>query len=103
MQIFPLIIDTRCLIKTEIKRKIVLAVARSEICCVTALADKNITTEEKIKKQETFYRKSKNIPESPFVANASVLRRRRPRDEVAINKQKFKRPFLNEDGEWIFD
>ncbi len=51
--------------------------------------------------QEASYRKSKNILKSPLVA--CVLRRKRPGDEVAINKQKFKRPFLNEDDEWISD
>jgi hypothetical protein len=50
---------------------------------------------------EVSHKKSKNILESPLVAG--VLRRRRPGDEVAINKQKFKRPFMNEDGEWISD
>ena len=50
---------------------------------------------------EPSYKKSKNIPESPLVGG--VLRRRRPGDEVANNKQKFKRPCLNEDGDWISD
>ena len=61
VQVVYLIIDTRCLIKTEIMRKIVLAVARSDIYCVTILVDKNITTEGEKEKTSTQRRLTRDL------------------------------------------
>ena len=78
-------------------RETVSAVAQTNIFCAIVIVKEISMTEDIEKKTNS----NQRLLESPLVAG--VLRRRRPGDEVAINKQKFKRPFMNEDGEWISD
>ncbi len=65
--------------------------------CTTAEIDKETISNHKLLTRN----KSKNIPDNPLVGN--FIRRKRPSDKDASNKQKSKRPFPNEDGDLIYN